>query len=161
MNKSLRYFSIILFSAVVLVSCTKNTPKDVANEWLNDFFHLDYDAAKKLSTEDTKKLLSQVEQLASMVPDSTRRAYKNITITIKSVKVNGDNATVSYIGSDNPALEQPLNLIKMDGKWKVIYTKEDQPAESSADILSATPPTDSAAVAPADTAAVLETEKGK
>jgi len=151
MNKNLLSFSILLLAAVMLVSCKKNTPKDVANEWLNDFFHLDYDAAKKISTEDTKTLLSQVQQLATMIPDSTKKNSKNINITIKSVKVDGDKATVTYIGSDNPALEQPLKLVKQNGQWLVIYTKEDQPDPSSADMIMDPSSADSTAPAGADT----------
>ena len=150
MKKNILSFSFVFLAAMMLVSCKKNSPKDIAHEWLNDFYHLDYEAAKKLSTEDTKNLLSQVEQLSSMIPDSTKKAYKNISITIKSVKVNGDKAMVTYVGSDNPTLEQPLNLVKANGQWLVMYTKEDQPDPSSADIIT-DPAADSMANSAADT----------
>jgi Domain of unknown function (DUF4878) len=142
MNKKLLLLPVLFFAILAMVSCkTKNDPKNVAKEWLNDFFHLDYDAAKKISTEDTKNLLSQVQQLASMIPDSVKQAYKKATVTIKNVNINGDKATVTYIVSDNPALEQPLNLVKTNGQWLVLYTKEDQPDPSSAGAI--TDPADS------------------
>ena len=63
MKKILLSFSALLLAAVILVSCNKNAPKDVANTWLTSFYHMDYDAAKKVSTDDTKNLLSQLQQL--------------------------------------------------------------------------------------------------
>ena len=151
MNKKLLLLPILFFAVVTMVSCKKNTPKDVATEWLNDFFHLDYDAAKKISTEDTKNLLSQVQQLASMIPDSIKQSYKKASITIKDVKINGDKATVTYIVSDNPTLEQPLNLVKTNGQWLVLYTKEDQPDPSSAGTIADPASADSMVMSPADT----------
>ena len=154
MKKTMRSLAVLLVAAVLLASCKKNTPKEVATEWLTDFYHLDYEAAKKLSTDDTKNLLSQVEQLASMIPDSTKQSYKKTSTTIKTVKITGDKAVVTYIVSDNPALEQPLNLVKINGQWLVLYTKEDQPDPSSAETI---PAADSTGAAPADTTNMSDT----
>src|ERR1700759_5366442 len=97
MKKFLLSFSGLLLAAVILVSCNKNSPKDVANTWLTSFYHMDYDAAKKVSTEETKNLLAQLAQLSSMVSDSSKKELKKITITIKDVKQPTDStATVSY-----------------------------------------------------------------
>ncbi len=154
MTKHIRNIFLLFFTAATLAGCKKNTPKEVANEWLTDFYHLDYDAAKKLSTEETKNLLAQVQQLASMIPDSTKQALKKTSTTIKKVDINGDKATVTYIVSDNPALEQPLNLVKLNGHWLVMYTKEDQPDPSAADIIPEN--ADTTGAAPADTTMAMD-----
>ena len=78
MKKILLSFSTLFLASMMLVSCSKNSPKDVANSWLTSFYHMDYEAAKKVSTEDTKALLTQLGALSSMMPDSLKKEAKNI-----------------------------------------------------------------------------------
>ena len=66
MKKILVSFSAVFLIAVMTVSCNKQSPKDVASNWLNNFYHMDYEAAKKVSTEDTKQLLSQLPEERSL-----------------------------------------------------------------------------------------------
>lgn len=129
MKKILLSFSTLLLASMLLVSCSKNSPKDVANTWLTSFYHMDYEAAKKVSTDDTKALLTQLSALSSMMPDSTKKELKNISVTIKDVKEDGDKATVTYSlsgGKDAPKDTPPLKLVKQGGKWLVQFTKQDQ-----------------------------------
>jgi Domain of unknown function (DUF4878) len=117
--------SALLFAAVLFVSCNKNSPKEVAKTWLLDFYHMDYDGAKKLSTDDTKNLLAQFEQLSSMISDSSKKEMQKITITIKDEKEHGDTATVIYTTSDVPDKDQKIGLIKQNSKWLVQFSKDD------------------------------------
>jgi Domain of unknown function (DUF4878) len=127
MKKVLVSFSTLLLIAVMSVSCNKNSPKDVASAWLTSFYHLDYETAKKTSTEDTKSLLATLQQFTSMVPDSNKKEMKNITVNVKDVKqVNDTSAVATYTTSDNPGKDQSLNLLKQNGKWLVQFSKNDQ-----------------------------------
>jgi hypothetical protein len=150
MKKVFLSFSVLLLAAVMMVSCNKNSSKDVASTWLTSFYHMDYDAAKKVSTEDTKNLLSQLQQLTGMISDSSKKEMKNITVTVKDVKETGDSAVATYNTSDAPGKEQHLPMVKKDGKWLVQFTKNDQMsgADNAAD---QTPPVggDSTGAAPA------------
>ena len=130
MKKILLSFSTLLMASMLLVSCSKNSPKDVANTWLTGFYHLDYEAAKKVSTEDTKAMLMQMSALGAMAPDSVKKEAKGIVVTIGDVKEDGDKATVSYTIAQNgkaaPSQNTPpLKLVKKDGKWLVQFTKSD------------------------------------
>jgi Domain of unknown function (DUF4878) len=127
MRKIFLSFSALLMIAMMTVSCGGgNSPKDVANTWLTSFYHMDYDAAKKVSTEETKAMLTQLSQLSGMVGDSSKKELKKITVNVKDVKENGDKAVATYTTSDNASKEQTLNLVKKDGKWLVQFTKSDQ-----------------------------------
>lgn len=126
MTKLLRSISILLLAAMLLTSCNKNTPKEVASAWLNCFWKLDYDGAKKYSTEETKNLLMQVEQLANAVSDSDKKEMKKMVITIKDVKEEGDKAVVTYTMSETATKDQYLNLVKNKGQWQVMFTKNDE-----------------------------------
>ena len=125
MKKVLRCASVLVFAGILLVSCNKNSAKTVATAWLNDFYHLDYDAAKPLSTEDTKTLIEQLQQLGSGLPDSSKSEMKRITVTVKDVKETGDTAIATYVISDNAGKDQNIKLVKVNGKWLVEFSKND------------------------------------
>ncbi len=124
-------FSVAIASAT-LMGCAKNTPKDVAKEWLTDFYHMDYEGAKKLSTEEGKLMISTIEGFTNSFDDSIKQKAKTVTITIKDVKVEGDKAYVTFVGSNAPnGQEPPLRLVKQNDKWLVMFTKSDfKPSDS-------------------------------
>jgi ElaB/YqjD/DUF883 family membrane-anchored ribosome-binding protein len=124
MKSSLRPLLLLAFLSLMLVSCSKNTPKEVAKTWLTGFNHMDFEDAMKLSTQDTKNLLSSLEELTKGVSDSGKTEVKKIKVSIKDVKEEGDKAVVTYTSSDNPT-EQKLNLVKENDKWLVQFTKTD------------------------------------
>ena len=125
MKKILFAFSTLLLATIVIVSCSnKNSPKEVATTWLNGFYHMDYAAAKKVSTPETDTLISQLEQLSGMMTtDSSRKEMKKIVITVKDVKEDGNKAVATYTLSENPSKEQKIDLVKKDGKWLVAFDK--------------------------------------
>ncbi len=110
----------------MVVSCNKNSPKEVATTWLNSFYHMDCETAKKVSTEDTKSLIATLQQFTSMIPDSMKKEMKKIVVTVKDVKEDGDKATATYTLSNDPGKDQSLPLVKQNGKWLVQFTKNDQ-----------------------------------
>ncbi len=124
MKKIMLSLSGLLLAALFLVSC-KTGPKDVAKTWLTDFYHMDYDAAKKLSTEDTKKLLSQFQELSTMINDSSKKELAKIVVTIKDAKIKDTTATVTYTTSDVPDKEQAITMVRQNDKWLVQFTKND------------------------------------
>lgn len=124
MKNNLRQLLFVAIIPFVLMSCNKNNPKDVAHTWLTGFNQMDFEQAMKLSTNDTKNLLSTLEELTAGVSDSGRTELKKIKVSIKDVKEDGDKAMVTYTSSDNPN-EQVLSLVKQNDKWLVQFTKTD------------------------------------
>ena len=109
--------SIVIF----LFSCSGgDSPKAVAEKYLKAIGSYDFDAAKKYGTEDTGKLLEMMSGFAKMVPDSTK---DDIQFTILDERIDGEKAVVIY-KEDGEEAEVTLNLLKVEGKWKVNMTKE-------------------------------------
>lgn len=125
MKKLLLSFSVLILAGILMTGCNKSTPKDVAKEWLTDFYHQDYDAAKKLSTEETKTMINTLQGFTSALPDSVKQKAKAVVITIKSVKEDGNNATVTFVASDDTKEQPPLKLVKQNDKWLVQFSKGD------------------------------------
>jgi len=125
MRKVMYSFLALIVAAFMFMSCSKNTPKDVAYNWLIAYNHLDFEAAKKLSTPDTKNLINSLQRLTDNVADSNKKELKKVSVDIKGVKVDGDKAVATFTSSDNPVKEQTLNLVKVNEQWLVLFTKVD------------------------------------
>jgi sulfate adenylyltransferase subunit 1 (EFTu-like GTPase family) len=80
-----------------------------------------------------------MEQLSGkFFSDSMKQAAKKITVEIKDVKRQGDKATVTYNTSSGLA-ENSIHLVKVDGDWKVQWTKQDQMGASDSNAIVPAP----------------------
>lgn len=161
MNRVLFSILAVLGITVFFSSCSQNSPEPVAKKWLNSFYHLDYETAKTVSTDETKKIIAMFQQLSINSSDSDKAQLKRIKVEIKNVKTEGDKSTVTYVTSDNPK-EQTIHLVKQNGKWLVQWSKQDQmtgdengngdvqPADSTA--VDSAMPAANTPVVPADSA---------
>jgi hypothetical protein len=151
MKKFLFTITSLLALSLMFTACNRNSPKDAAQKWLTSFYHMDYDAAKAYSTEDTKKMLMIFQQFSSLgSTDSMKTEMAKIKIEIKDVQEKGDSATVHYITSDNNK-DQQLHLVKQKGKWLVQWSKTDPSGDESSAPLdqSNAPDTTNASMPPA------------
>ena len=113
---------ISLFSVMVLIfACTSNdTPKSVADKFLKAMSSQDFETAKKYGTEETSKLLDMMSGFKKMSADSTG---KDLKFEITREKIENENATV-YYKEEGKEGELELPMVKTDGKWKVLLSKE-------------------------------------
>jgi hypothetical protein len=140
MKKVFSYVSIILAAAIIMTGCSRNSPKAVATTYLEAYYHLDFEAAKKVSTEETKNTLGMLQSFsANFYPDSMKKAAKAIKVNIKDVKEEGDKATVTYNTSVTPS-DQTLHLVKQKGKWLVLWTKQDEMKDAGGSDTTSTEP---------------------
>lgn len=126
MKRLILSFVALLAVAITFTACNSNSPKATADKFLTSLSHMDYEGAKSVSTEETKKMIELISSFSSMMPDSVKAEAKKIKITIKDEKIEGDNATVTYTSSeDENKTEKKLNLTKKDGKWLVVWNKDE------------------------------------
>ena len=147
MKKSLSFITLIMLMLALASGCNKNSPKQVATTWLNSFYHMDYEAAKKLSTDDTRNFISLIQQFSPHLSDSEKMEMKKTVITVKDVKVEGNNAAVIYNTSEMPQKDQPLTLIKQGDKWLVEFSKSDHLDEANGNAPPQEPESDTTAPA--------------
>ena len=126
MKKVFFYITAFWVLAVSLAGCNTYTPESSAEKFLNGFLHMDFESAKSVSTEETKKFVGMMQQLSpKMVSDSVRSEAKKIKVKIIDSEVKGDKAIVTFTTSESNA-QQKLHLIKENGQWLVESTKNDQ-----------------------------------
>lgn len=112
-----------MFLSVIIgfIACGgSDTPRSVAEKFLKSMSTEDFETAKKYGTEETEKLLDMMAGFKKMSADSTKRELK---FEITREKVEGENATI-YYKEEGKEGELQLPMKKMDGKWKVLLTKE-------------------------------------
>ncbi len=124
MKKTLLSLSALFALAILFASCNANSPKAVAEKWLNSFYHMDYAKAKEVSTDDTRKQLETFESMMGMVQQSAKDEARKIKVDLKDPVVNGDKATVEYTLSNDPS-PKTLKLVKENGKWLAQWSKMD------------------------------------
>lgn len=161
MKKVLFSLAAVMLFAMSLVSCNSNSPKASADKFLTGLLHYDYEAAKTVSTEETKNMIDMMAQFSAMMPDSVKQAAKKVKVNIKDAKEEGDKATVTYTTSDDPS-EKKLNMVKQNGKWLVQYSKMDTNGEENTNDATAPatePSLDTTVAPPADGTAIDTTQR--
>lgn len=125
MNKVFSVLSIAFMATIVLAGCTSNSPKPVAEKFLNSFWHMEYKDAKTVSDSATIQMIEMLETMSTTMADSDRQDAKKISVTVKDEKlINDTSAVVTYITSEIKE-EKTLRLVKKNGKWLVNLTKND------------------------------------
>jgi Domain of unknown function (DUF4878) len=128
------FLSIAVIASITLFSCgggNSSKPSDVAMAFLTAMNKADYETAKKLGTDDTKKLLEMTATFTAMMPDSVKKlsASKKVEI-VGEPTMDGDKAVVNYKESDSPE-QKSLNLVKKEGKWLVQQSKDNAGAPAA------------------------------
>lgn len=121
--KKLMSIGFVLLFSFFMVSCggSSDNPQDVAEEFMTALTDKDYDKAKDLGTENTVMMIGMIESMASMAPEG-EEAEEMGEITWGETEIDGEKAICYYSTPDKA--DQQVDLIKVDGDWKVDMKKE-------------------------------------
>lgn len=128
MKKALLSVAALCLMAVVFTSCGGGNPKATAEKFLTGLYHMDYEAAKSVSTEETKKQVDNYASMMNIGGEKGKTEAQNIKVNVKDPVVNGDNATVEYTVSgagNDDNIPHTLRLVKVKGKWLAEWSKND------------------------------------
>ena len=142
----MKRFILILSLATGFAACSstdKNSPKVALDGMFNAMKTGDLDSIKKFITksdvamlEAGEKLINSVDpeavrKLKTRMSDEFREKVKYVSYTLKDEKIDGDQATVEAVITENPVDGQgaaktsshTFQLVKEDGTWKLALTK--------------------------------------
>ncbi len=125
----MKYFILfigILFSFSMLFSSCghqESTPKKVALQFMTAIQQTNYKKAKEFATNDSKDMLDALASFQKMLPDESREKFAKGQISIIDADIK-DSLAVVYYNSDQDTTKKSLDLKKINGKWKVAFTKE-------------------------------------
>jgi hypothetical protein len=120
MKKSKNLISLFIISILIIACGGTDTPRSVADKFLSAMSKQDFEDAKKYGTEETAKLLDMMNGFAKMSNDS---AFKDTKYEITRETADGDNAII-YYKEEGKEGELQLPIVKVNGKWKVLLSKE-------------------------------------
>ncbi len=128
-----KYFILsISFIVLVTISCSKEeSPRPIAEKFLNAMQARDFTEASKFGTKETVKLLKQLERIEKL--NESDLIEKSGKINIVSEDIQGNTAIV-YFTEEGNELQQKITLKRIssvDGEnkkeWKVDLKKEEMP----------------------------------
>lgn len=118
MKKIIQLVVVMLTTSLFLTSCNSgNDPESVAKDFIKAINDNDYKKAAEFCEEKTAALFKTLEPLAKMAGNEAKSNYEFVKTETK-----GDKATVTF--KDKKKGEMQVELIKVDGKWKVSMGKE-------------------------------------
>ncbi len=99
-------------------------PESVAEDFLVALGTQDYEKARELGTERTAQMIILVQGMAEMAKKSGEDIETGDMpdIEFTNTEIDGDKATCYYTAAEGK--EEKINLLKVDGEWKVDMTKE-------------------------------------
>ena len=125
-GKCVVIISIIFLLAACGSSAPANDPESVAKAFLERLGRMDFNGAKELATKDGQKMLSMIQGFIAMADEEKKKEMEEEgqagPPVIVSVDEQGDKAMVVYSMGDKK--NQPLELLKENGQWKVNFQKE-------------------------------------
>jgi hypothetical protein len=112
---------------ILTISCSyPDSPKSVAEKFLDAFSKHDFETAAEYGTTETAKMLKQIERIEEL--EKEKLPLPEGKIVIVSEEIEGSTAVVFF--KEGSLKEEKLKLRKIrtdDGKhqWKVALTKSD------------------------------------
>lgn len=112
--KTLAKVFAVFVAVVMMVSCAKKGPEQVAEKFLKHLNKQEYAEAKKYATESTKQMLDFLAQFP-------QQEVKEVKIENMKCNEEGDKAKCTYTVDGK---EESIDLVKVDGNWLVDMPKE-------------------------------------
>jgi hypothetical protein len=116
-------FFLVLFSVFgckTSVCSKKNTPASVSELFFGYLKNQEYDKAKELGTDHTKKLINAVQYLSEL--GAGVNILRDNKKELSGCEITGDEAVCTYKTFSGP--DQKVYLVKVKGKWLVDLRKD-------------------------------------
>lgn len=131
MKKILITLSVALF--LFVSGCQQSERVSVAKNFLTALENKDFEEAKKFGTQETAQMLdflSAINKKAQEELPEEEKEKENSTkfIIVREEKIDDNNVKV-FFRKEGEEKESALDLVKVDGKWKVSMKKENPKEE--------------------------------
>lgn len=125
---------LMLMSMTMLVSCSGGGPEGVAKKFLELTNKGEFEKAKEYCDEDTAALIGMMENMAKDKIEEMKDNNAKIVIISSDVNEEEGKAKVTYKSieedqKEEDVKESQLDLVKVDGDWKVTIDKENMKKE--------------------------------
>ncbi len=119
--KSIFKFTFLLVSVVLISSCASDGPEEVAEKFIKAVNAGDIEKASKYCSAESIAMLNLAASMGALTNEAPGE-LRGITCEVDSTG-NKALCTIQFI-KDGLKLEDEMNLIKIDGEWKAVLSKE-------------------------------------
>ena len=114
---------ILVMASFLFVGC-KKSPEDLAVKFVKLYSNCEFKKAAQLGDKDTKEFMNFVQSMTS--EEEIKNSKKKISsIKVVETNIEDDTAevTLSITEEGGEPEEQDIKLVKVNGDWKVHFTK--------------------------------------
>lgn len=112
-------------SKEVLPPTLPNTPKLVAQEWVEAFYNDNFTKAVRLGTDNTRMMIDSVK--LELIPGAQTIAFEISNMTCET---QGDSSFCVYVyEEDREEFQEFVQLLRVNGQWLVDESWEEPSAE--------------------------------
>ncbi len=126
--KKLFYILLIVLVLLALTACGAK-PEKTAKAFFDAMENHDFATAKAHTTEQGQQLLEMIESFSENMSEEQKDQMKKAKYNILKTVQTDDTAIVSFEQWETDTPEDKsvhaLNMVKIDGTWKVDLAKED------------------------------------
>ena len=114
----------VAVAAICLAGCGAKTPEAVAEKFYGALCDSNADKAAEYCTDAAKGAIQMAKGMGMFEQDEFKKKVKGAKVKAKEAKINGDKAKVTVeITKDGSTETEDLDLVKVDGAWKVDIKK--------------------------------------
>lgn len=120
----MKKFLLFVLVSVLFVSCGDN-PEKVAEKFLVELNNENFEEAKKYADEKTIKIVDVIKSVSAIdKTESSKKAKKPVIEILRHEIDKSDKNKAKVFYTEDKGEEKTLDLVKIDGKWKVSLDKE-------------------------------------
>ncbi|MCB5259917.1 MAG: DUF4878 domain-containing protein [Candidatus Cloacimonetes bacterium] len=120
---------LLVMVAIFALAACGNKAESTAKAFFKALENQDFDAAKKLSTDEGQQLLNFLQEFSKNASEDQLSELKNTRYEILETVIEGDSAVVKYkqwnTETPDKIENHDLQMQKVDGAWKVHFVKDD------------------------------------
>lgn len=120
---------LLVMVAIFALAACGNKAESTAKAFFKALENQDFDAAKKLSTDEGQQLLNFLQEFSKNASEDQLSEIKNTRYEILETVIEGDSAVVKYkqwnTETPDKIENHDLQMQKVDGAWKVHFVKDD------------------------------------
>lgn len=120
---------LLVMVAIFALAACGNKAESTAKAFFKALENQDFDAAKKLSTDEGQQLLNFLQEFSKNASEDQLSELRNTRYEILETVIEGDSAVVKYkqwnTETPDKIENHDLQMQKVDGAWKVHFVKDD------------------------------------
>ena len=121
-GRSIRILLIALATSLTLACSSGSGPGATAEKFMTHLANLEFTEAKAYASPETGQLVEMIGQMGAAMGGKMKKEA-DFKFILEEENIDGDKAVVKFRKKEGGKIET-MNLVKLDGEWKVHEKKK-------------------------------------